>query len=424
MLYQQDISACLAEQGGPGGLDPDRLEALIAKAKGAVEGLRRRHADAGLPLLVLPSRRDDLRALGAIAERLKREFRAVVVLGTGGSSLGAQALCALAPRGAEPRLHFPDNLDGHDFGDLLGVLEPGQTVFLVISKSGGTAETLAQALAAIAWLKAALGDDGVSGHLLAITEPGDNALRRLAEHWRFAGLDHDPNLGGRFSVLSLVGLLPALAAGLDAAAVRRGAAEVLEQVLQDDRAPPVLGAAVQVGLAARHGVTGTVTLGYDSRLERLAHWHRQLWAESLGKNGAGLTPIAALGPVDHHSQLQLWLDGPADKFFTAITIDDPAPGPVIDTGLGGNDPALAYLDGRSFATIVQAQARATAETLTTRGRPVRRIALARLDERGLGALFMHYMLETIVAAHLMGVNPFDQPAVEDAKVLTRRYLEP
>ena len=420
--YQHLIESCFADKVGQAGLDRAAFDALLNEAAPAIDNLRNRQKAGDMPLLSLPGRADDLDDLDPVAARLRADFDDVVVLGTGGSSLGAQALLALAPHAVGSRLHLPDNLDGDGFADLLVRLAPDRTAVLAVSKSGGTAETIAQTLAAMTWLKGALGDGAVADRVTAIVEPGDNVLRRLAARWQMQTLDHDPNLGGRYSVLSLVGLLPAMIAGLDARAVRAGADAVLQAALTNADAPPIAGAAIAVGLQRAHGISTNVVMPYCDRLERLAAWHRQLWAESLGKDGRGLTPISSLGPVDQHSQLQLWLDGPADKSFTVIEVESRGRGPAIDLALTGDDPALSYLKSRTIGDVVAAEARATAETLAARGRPTRVMKLEKLDEKAVGALLMHFMLECIVAAHLLGVDPFDQPAVEDGKVLTRQYL--
>ena len=226
------------------------------------------------------------------------------------------------------------------------------------------------------------------------------------------------------SVLSLVGLLPALLVGLDAGAVRRGADAVLGAVLGDDGAgsAPAQGAALAAAAMADGRLGQSVLLSYADRLQPFGLWYRQLWAESLGKQGHGTTPVDALGPVDQHSQLQLYLDGPADKLFTVLTVTAAGRGPVVDAGLAG-DLGLGYLAGRTIGDLTDAMARGTTDALVAAGRPVRRIAVDRLDEESLGALLMHFMLETVLAAFLIGVDPFDQPAVEDGKRRARAYLD-
>jgi glucose-6-phosphate isomerase len=181
-----------------------------------------------------------------------------------------------------------------------------------------------------------------------------------------------------------------------------------------------MGAALSVALAQSKPIT--VMLAYADRLERFTRWYVQLWAESLGKDGKGTTPLAALGPVDQHSQLQLFIAGPRDKLFTIVTTGVQGQGPRIDADLAklAGEPDFA---GKTIGDLVAAQGRATADTLAKNGRPVRTIHIDRLNERSLGELLMHFMLETIIAARLMGVDPFDQPAVEEGKVLAKKYLK-
>jgi len=207
-------------------------------------------------------------------------------------------------------------------------------------------------------------------------------------------------------------------------ALREGAASVLDATLRAAHprdAAPILGAAVSVALAQERGIATTVLMPYVDRLAAFGLWFRQLWAESLGKDGKGTTPVRAVGVIDQHSQLQLYLAGPVDKMFTLVTLDMAGQGELMPPDLAG-DPGLAYLDGRRMGDLLDAEQRATAATLIRNGRPTRLIHLARLDERSLGVLLMHFMLETIAAAELWGVNAFDQPAVEEGKVLARQYL--
>jgi len=162
-------------------------------------------------------------------------------------------------------------------------------------------------------------------------------------------------------------------------------------------------------------------MAYADRLERFTRWYVQLWAESLGKNGKGTTPVAALGPVDQHSQVQLFIGGPRDKLFTVVTVAGAGLGPRMDGELAklAGEPDFA---GKTIGDLVAAEGRATAETLAKNGCPVRTVHLGKLGEESLGELLMHFMLETIVAAHLLGIDAFDQPAVEEGKVLAKKYL--
>ena len=429
MLYEQDIGFCLAATIGANGLADEELDAVLARAEPALARLRQRHADGSLPLLRLPARRDDLAGLGALADEFRRRFAHVLVLGIGGSSLGGQTVASLAdqgfgPRPGAPRLYFMENIDPASFAALFAAIDPARTGLIAISKSGGTAETLAQLLAVLDWLRRSLATESLGDRVLVVTEPRSSPLRRLAAAQRMRTLDHDPGIGGRYSVLSNVGLLPALIAGLDAASLRDGAASVLDQTLAAatpmDSAPAV-GASLAVGFAERRGVRVSVLMPYVDRLAPFGLWFRQLWAESLGKDGKGTTPVRALGAVDQHSQLQLYLAGPPDKLFTLVTLDRAGEGAALPPDLA-SDPELAYLAGKRLGDLLEAEQRATATSLARNGRPTRLIRLPRLDERTLGALFVHFMLETIIAADLLGVDAFDQPAVEEGKRLARQYL--
>jgi glucose-6-phosphate isomerase len=432
MLYQHFIERALAGKIGEGGVADHVFGEELLRTERALAGLRAAYEERSLPLLRLPERQDDLAALAEAAKRLA-DASDVVFLGTGGSSLGGQTIAQLVdhavpgvgalPKG--PRVHFLDNLDPLTLSTLFDRLPLATTRFAAISKSGGTAETLMQTIAAIDALKRA-GAPQLGEHFVGITEPAagkGNGLRSLLEGIGATILDHDPGIGGRYSALSNVGLLPALVLGLDARAIRHGAGSALAPVLMERPATdiaPALGAALNVA-AAQAGKNITVLMAYADRLERFTKWWMQLWGESLGKQGKGATPIAALGPVDQHSQLQLWLDGRRDKLFTVLTVGTAGLGPRMDAELAktGGEPEFA---GRAVGDLIAAQARATADTLAKHGRPVRTLHIERLDEHSLGALMMHFMLETIIAAHLLGVDPFGQPAVDEGKVLAKRYL--
>lgn len=406
-------------------------DASLCAADHFLISLREQRKAGQLPhFMLLADAKDDFDAIDMTARRIRGQAEDVVLLGTGGSSLGAQTITALngvaqSFKGKLPRFHFPDNLGPHTMEVMLRELDLEKTHFIVISKSGTTAETLAQLMASISAMRKLFETSSLRDHFTIIVQPGDNILRRFSIRWRLPMLDHDPDLGGRFSALSVVGLLPAAIVGLDGLALRDGAREVIEQAWAANHAedvPAAVGASAIFDLATRRQININVTMPYECRLERLTAWHQQLWAESLGKSGKGTTPVRALGPVDQHSQLQLYLDGPDDKFYTFITTEMKGLGPVIDASLA-SDPELGYMSGRTIGDLVAAEMRATMEAIQRRGRPVRHISVGRLNEKSLGALMMHFMLETVIAASLFGVNPYDQPSVEEGKRLTREYLE-
>ncbi len=185
--------------------------------------------------------------------------------------------------------------------------------------------------------------------------------------------------------------------------------------------PPAVGAAVAVALTRERGIRTHVMMPYTDRLGRFSHWFVQLWAESLGKDGQGTAPIACVGPLDQHSQLQLFMDGPHEHLISIVRLPTSGIGPKLPADLAAK-AGVGYLAGKTVGDLVAAQSHAVPEALGRAGRPVRTFDLDRLDEASLGALMMHCMLETILAARLMGVDPFDQPAVELAKVITRERV--
>jgi len=435
MRLQHSIDFARADRIGPEGVTPGALADALKRAEPALAWLRDRHGDGSLPLLRLPAKHDDFASIKDAARRLTATGASdIVFLGTGGSSLGGQTLAQLGDHAVPgagllrsgPRLHFMDNLDPGTYATLLERLPLATTHFVAISKSGGTGETLMQTTAALAALKATGLAVRIPDLFLGITEPAKggkrSGLRVLFDEHHVPMLEHDPGVGGRYSVLTNVGLLPAAVVGLDITAIRAGAGAALAPVLAG-RPPAEVPAAVGAALSAALGATKpmTVMLAYADRLERFTRWYVQLWAESLGKDGKGTTPIAALGPVDQHSQLQLYLAGPRDKLFTVVTVATAGRGPRIAPDLAQlvGEPDFA---GKTIGDLVAAQGRATTETLAKNGCPVRTIHIDELDEASLGELLMHFMLETIIAAHLLGVDPFDQPAVEEGKVLAKRYL--
>lgn len=430
MGYRQNIDLCLASHIGAAGLGALEMLPQFSAAEKSVQRLREAYQSKSLAILRLPEREDDFSALESGAQRLRRADD-VVFFGTGGSSLGGQALAQLAGwhvAGVDaflkgPRLHFFDNLDEASFSSLLQNLNMERAQFVIVSKSGGTAETLVQTLLLFAQLEKE--KRKIADHCIGLTEPANwksNTLRSLLEKESALILEHDTGIGGRYSALTNVGLLPAALSGLDIRKLRKGAKTAVDELLQQGIADirPAVGAMLMTAFAGR-GLTGNVLMAYNDRLERFTAWFAQLWAESLGKQGKGTTPLRALGPVDQHSQLQLFLDGPADKVYTILTAGRDALGPVIDPQWAKR-AGMEDFAGKGIFDLTLAQSQATAETLAKRGRPVRQLHADRLDEEAYGALMMHFFLETIIAADILQVDAFDQPAVEEGKVLAKAYL--
>lgn len=426
-----------------GGITTAEWEEIGSRFRDVHRSVARQHAAGALGFLDLPE--DE-----ASHEQVRRYVRAlhargehptdVVVLGIGGSALGPIALrTALRPsqwnlldigaRGGEPRLHVLDNVDPATITALLARLDLRHTVFIVTSKSGGTAETMAQYLVVRDRLARQLGEERARSHLVFVTDPERGALRALARREGITALDIPPNVGGRFSVLTPVGTLPAALIGIDTGALLAGAAAMRTRCggeeLTDN--PAGVFAALQYLADVRHGRHVQVLMPYSDALRDVAGWFVQLWAESLGKHrtpddsGVGPTPLAALGATDQHSQVQLFMEGPSDKTVTFIGVEHPGSECEIPS-LHADVPELAYLGGHRLGELLDVERRATAGALARRGRPNMTLTLEQVDAWHVGGVFMLLEIATAYAGSLYGVNAFDQPGVELGKQFTYAML--
>jgi glucose-6-phosphate isomerase len=296
---------------------------------------------------------------------------------------------------------------------LLEVIDPARTVWNVVTKSGGTAETAAQ-LVVVEELLGARADT----HVVATTDPTKGALRKTAEARGWKTFAIPPNVGGRFSVLTPVGLLPAAVAGLDVMGLLDGARRMRDLVVEPRDNPAALLASLLHWHDAEKRRPIVVLMSYVDALFDTADWFRQLWAESLGKDGRGPTPIAARGATDQHSQLQLYAEGPVDKAVLFLSARERGTEVRIpDTAFARSQPDYAYLAGRGMGELLDAELRGTMGSLAKRKRPHGLLQLERVDAAPLGELLMLLEAATAIAGPLYGVNPYDQPGVEEAKRL-------
>lgn len=413
MVYKQNTEYCF----GKGLLDKADIATLLGEAKVAFAQISAQKASGNLPILSLADEVADLSELQQIAAQISGNFDNLMVLGTGGSSLCPAVLSNFCSSqfgnnktcNSKTRIIYFQNIDPWTVEEMFAQIDISKTFFLVISKSGTSIETLTQLSVCLSRAKKL----NLPEHFMAIAMQGDNILRRICAKHGIKVLDHDSKVGGRFSILSNVGLLPALVSGMEVKRLRKGAAEFF-----NNKADLALeSAAIHVALM-RKGIWQNVLMTYPDRLEHLNTWYRQIWAESIGKNGTGSTPIKALGTIDQHSQMQLYLGGRKDKFYNFITLDFAGFGEKLEAP----DDELSYLNGKNLGDVIHAEQKATIATLAAASRPVRAIEIAKLDAEHLGMLIMHLMLETIITSILLGVNPYDQPAVEEGKVRARKLL--
>jgi glucose-6-phosphate isomerase len=436
--YSQSIAGCHAAAIGTNGLDDHVLADVYDRLVQPLGELKSDYDTRRLAILRIAEDTADIDDAEAALARISMGAKTLVFFGTGGSALGGQTLAQLGgwnipgaasdTQKARPRTRFYDNLDALTLSGALETLDLATTRFIVISKSGSTVETLSQMIATISALKAVGLEAQIPSMFLAVTEPAvggkPNGLRDLCRSLAIPMLDHHTGIGGRFSVLSNVGLLPALARGLDVRRLRAGARSVVDGMLAAPRPQgfaPTDGAAIAYALNAYNGIANHVMLPYADRLGKFSEWFAQLWGESLGKAGKGTSPIACLGPRDQHSQLQLFMEGPHDHLITILRVPTSNKGPRIDAALA-TKAGIAFMGNRTIGDLVDAQSAAIPEALARASRPVRTIDIPVLDEFSLGALLMHFMIETIFVAKLMGVDAFDQPGVELSKVITRARL--
>ncbi len=418
-LYQQNLDSAFEAAVGELGANRERFQHWLDKLAPAIPALRALPQREAEPVLALPNDVADLAEIEAIAAEIRSNYSTLVVVGMGGSSLSGETLAFIRKPG-KVAVRFVDNIDPHSLSALTESLDCKTTGFLIISKSGGTVETLAQTSVLLRHAKMRLKD--YHKHFTIITITDGNVLHTLAKAHNIRVLAHDPKLGGRFSILSSVGLIPAAVMGLDIRALRKGAAAVLEASFTGDlkQSPAAQGAALQMCLREKQ-VRMNVLMHYCDRLGGLANWFRQCWGESLGKCDMATTPIRSRMTTDQHSQLQLYLDGPKDKFFSLMLLDSSGQGEAIDFD-NNADPRLAFLKGRTLGDLMVAEQRATISSLQGRGIPVRSFTMKDVNEEVLGGLLMHFAIEIMFTAKLMGVDAFDQPAVEDSKKFALKYL--
>lgn len=430
---------CLMDAGVAGaGIREADLDRMAGRAAEAADVTFARRARGDIGFLDLPDDTGAAQAAMEYARGLAPELDTMVVLGIGGSSLGPRALYSALGRPFDPlrprapgmprRLFFADNIDPVSFGALLDLCPPERTLFNVVTKSGGTAETAAQMLLVYDRLVQALGADGARQHLVMTTDPAQGALREVVNELGVASFPIPANVGGRFSVLSSVGLVPAAVAGLDPVGLLEGARRMRDRVAgeRDLRKNPALLLATLLYLHhAERDRPMTVMMSYVDGLYDTADWFRQLWAESLGKaldvDGnevhVGPTPIAARGATDQHSQLQLYAEGPDDKVFLFVSARERGLELIMPESRISQRSAYGYLAGRGMGELLDAELRGTRASLTRRGRPNAALTLERVTAEAVGELMLLLEAATGFAGPLYRIDPYDQPGVEEAKRL-------
>ncbi|MEJ6951206.1 glucose-6-phosphate isomerase [Natronospora cellulosivora (SeqCode)] len=419
------------------GISKEDVNQFSDKVKKAAQNIR----NANLGFMELPYNQEQvIKEINEFVEGNKEKYDNFVVLGIGGSALGNIALQTALndpyynykeeARNNYPRLFVPDNVDPARFKSLLSMLDLKKTIFNVISKSGGTAETMSQYLIARQLLAEEVGEDNLKDHFIATTSKDSGFLIEIAKRENFKTFFIPENVGGRFSAFTPVGLVSAAFCGIDIEGLLAGAA-YMDKICQTENLwdnPAYLNAVLQY-IAYENGKPLSVMMPYVHSLKDVADWYRQLWAESLGKEvdregnviNVGPTPIKALGATDQHSQVQLYMEGPYDKVITFLEVEDYGVDIEIPK-LYEDIQGVTYLGGHSLSELIKTEKNATELALSKRGRLNETIILPEVNEFTMGQLFYMLELQTAMAGELFNIDAFNQPGVELGKHYTYGVL--
>jgi len=442
MKLRFDFNNMMAEFiGEEEGITKSQIEALMPKLQAAAKAMAEKRLKGEMAWRELPYNQDEVvKDILSIAAEIKEKFEAFVVLGIGGSALGPiaiqQALNHLhynelpkEKRGGYPRFYVVDNVDPERMSALFDVIDVEKTVFNVITKSGSTSETMAQFLIIREMLKEKLGE-GYRDHIIATTDREKGNLIKIAKEEGFKTFYIPEGVGGRFSELCPVGLLPAAACGIDIEAMLAGAAYMDELCKEEDvfKNAAYMAATLQY-IAMQAGKNVSVMMPYADSLKYIADWYAQLWAESLGKKYdlqgnevfAGQTPVKALGVTDQHSQVQLYTEGPFDKVITFIGVDRYRSEVPIPRGYE-SIPAVSFLGGHSMNELIHAEQMATEYALLKARKLNCTIVLPEVNAFTIGQLLYFFEVQTAFVGELLNINAFDQPGVEEGKNATYALL--
>lgn len=422
------------------GITPEDIKAKKQAAKQAFESVCCGRGKNMMGWTELPYNQNEIVTdILATAKIVKKNFDSFVVLGIGGSALGPmalfQALCHLhhneLPKSKRkaPKFYVEDNVDPERMVALLDVIDVNKTMFNVITKSGSTSETMTQYLIIIDILKKTLGEKA-KDHIIATTSESKGNLIKIAKKEGFKTFFIPDGVGGRFSELCPVGLLPAAVLGIDIKALLDGAKFMDKKCSKQDPAKnPALMAALLQFIAMEKGNNISVMMPYADSLKLMADWYAQLWGESLGKSVSltgekvfvGQTPVKALGVTDQHSQVQLYTEGPFDKVITLIGVQRYRKEVEIPNGCE-DIPAVNFLCGHTMNELITAEMNATEYALTRSQRLNNKIILPEVNAFTMGQLMMFFMLQTAYTGALLNIDTFNQPGVEEGKNATYALL--
>ena len=401
-------------------VDIEKIAYLLKKEIEIVDNIQ--NEILNMPALNITYNDDLLNQAIVNANDFSKNKNNFMIFGTGGSNLGSKALINIQQGRKKNSISFYDNIDPIGFKYSVEKIDLKKTGCIIISKSGETPETLSQFASLIQFFDQENQLEFFLKNCLIITENKASSLREISNQYKCTILDHEVNIGGRFSVFSNVGMIPATIAGIDVKKIHNGIKDMLIKVKDGSFDEHLKLAKFFTSNINTNQIKNSVLMTYSDALFYFGKWYMQLWAESIGKDGKGITPIHAVGTTDQHSQLQLYLGGPKDKFFSFITTNHSKLGLKIHEKTLKSHKNSSYLAGKFMGDLMQAEQQATMDTFSQNGLAFREINLPKIDEFSLGQLMTLSMLETVATCYFLGVNPFDQPAVEQGKILTKKYL--
>jgi glucose-6-phosphate isomerase len=435
MKFQLDFSNVIdINIGNEHGLSYESIKNL-ADTSNAHNLLEEKIKNETLGFYSLPYNKEVVDEIKSYAEFARERFNYYVNIGIGGSALGPIALQSSLQKSYYnqshfPQMYYPDNVDPDWLADLMDQLDIKKTLFHVVSKSGGTAETAATLLYIMEFLTEKLGKNFYK-NLLFTTDPHKGLLNQIALENAIKCFRIPANVGGRFSVLSPVGLIPAALAGINIEKLLTGAATMSELCRNGDLManPAFIFAATHV-LMMNKNKNISVMMPYSNKLKDIADWYSQLWAESLGKRldnnknvvSVGQTPIKALGATDQHSQVQLYMEGPNDKIITFIEVEKFKNNDLLKN----HYPYIKdfnYLQGKTLGGLLNTEKKATEIALTNNQRPNLTIKISEVSEENIGAVLFFFQAATAYAGELLNINAFDQPGVEAGKIATYALMD-
>tara|TARA_B100000886_G_scaffold24074_1_gene15441 strand:- start:4932 stop:6164 length:1233 start_codon:yes stop_codon:yes gene_type:complete len=338
-----------------------------------------------------------------------KKFQTVVIIGMGGSTLGSQAIYQSLGGKIRKKFYFFDNLDDEKIKTFNKTLIFSKTLFIIVSKSGNTIETISNFLSLKIIKK-------YRNNLIIISEKKNNFLYLLARKQNIFFIEHKTFIGGRYSVFSEVSLVPAYLMGLKISSLRKN----LKKYLIKAECKILRKNSIKLSsILLEKNINSLIFLNYSTKLNKLLQWCQQLIGESLGKKSKGLLPVLSNVPKDHHSLLQLYLDGPRDKIFYIISLNESSKNKVHTKKYTNK---LNFINNKTISDIKKAQKAALKKVLIKKGIPFVEFVINKVNEETIGEFFSYFMLETIFSGFLAGINPFNQDAVEEVKILTEKEL--